>query len=89
MLKKTALFLKDGFPYIVKNIDFWNFNHPWLFIFPDLDSDNKEGFWLSSLFGFLAQHVSTFWPWSRAGYDWTDLKQTLQKVNVGFVSNQN
>ena len=46
-------------------------------------------FWLSDLLTFSAQHVSTFWPWSRAGYDCKDSWQTPQKVNVGLVSNQN
>ena len=27
-------------------------------------------FWLSNLFDFLAQHVSTLWSGSRAGFDW-------------------
>ena len=42
-----------------------------------------ETFWLSDLLKFsFAQHVSTFWPWSRAGLNWEDLRKTSQKVNA-------
>ena len=37
---------------------------------------------MNSIFIFLfsAQHVSTLWPWSRAGIDWKDFQQTSEKV---------